>query len=198
MSRIGPRYRVQFRRKREGRTDYQHRLKLLRSDKPRLVVRISLKHVIAQIIRATPGGDLTLASAYSKELGGLGWKGNSSNTSAAYLVGLLCGYRALKAGVKECVLDLSMRSPTPQANAFAALKGALDAGLQIPHGEGVLPSEERLRGEHISQFAAKLKSDDEDAYRERFSLYFKRGLSPEQLPEHFNQVKQAIITQYGG
>jgi len=91
-----------------------------------------------------------------------------------------------------------MRSPTPQANAFAALKGALDAGLQIPRGEGVLPSEERLRGEHISQFAAKLKSDDEDAYRARFSLYFKRGLSPEQLPEHFNQVKQAIITQYGG
>jgi large subunit ribosomal protein L18 len=198
MSKAGPRWRVQFRRKREDRTDYRHRLKLLRSGKPRLVVRVSLKHVLAQVIRATPGGDLTLAYAYSKELEGLGWKGGTSNTSAAYLVGLLCGYRAIKAGAKECVLDLSAGSPTPQANEFAALKGALDAGLQIPHGEEVLPSEERLRGEHISKYAAKLKSGGEDAYRARFSAYLKRGLLPEQLPEHFNQVKQVIITQHGG
>lgn len=198
MAKIGPRYRVQFRRKREDRTDYRHRLRLVRSGKPRFVVRVSLKHVLAQVIRATPSGDLTLASAYSKELEGLGWKGGTSNTPAAYLVGLLCGYRAKKAGILECVLDIDMRSPTLQAKVFAALKGALDAGLQIPYGEGVLPSEERLRGEHIAQYAAKLKSNDEDAYRARFSTYFKRGLLPEQLPEHFNQVRQAIITRHGG
>lgn len=198
MPKIGPRWRVQFRRKREDRTEYRYRLRLLRSGKPRLVVRVSLKHVLAQVVRATSSGDLTLTSAYSKELKELGWKGSTSNTSAAYLVGLLCGYRALKAGVQRCVLDIGMRSPTPQAKMFAALKGALDAGLQVPHGEGVLSSEERLRGEHIAQYAAKLKSKDGDAYQARFSTYFKRGISPEQLPEHFNQVKQAIITQYGG
>ena len=198
MSKIGPRWRVQFRRKREDRTDYRYRLRLLRSGKPRLVVRVSLKHVLAQVVHATSSGDLTLASAYSKELNELGWKGGTSNTSAAYLVGLLCGYRTLKAGVQRCVLDMGMRSQTPQAKMFAALKGALDAGLQVPHGDGILSNEERLRGEHIAKYAAKLKSKDEDAYRARFSTYFKRGISPEQLPEHFNQVKQAIITQYGG
>jgi large subunit ribosomal protein L18 len=161
-------------------------------------VRVSLNHVLAQVIRAAPGGDLTLASAYSKELEGLGWKGGTSNTPAAYLVGLLCGYRAAKAGIRECVLDINMHSPTPQAKVFAALKGALDAGLLIPHGEGILPSDERLRGEHIAQYAARLKSSDEGAYRARFSTYFKRGLLPEQLPEHFNQVRQAIITQQRG
>jgi large subunit ribosomal protein L18 len=128
----------------------------------------------------------------------LGWKGHTSNTAAAYLVGLLCGYRALKAGIKECVFDLGMHSPTPQAKAFASVKGALDAGLKVPQSKEVLPRDERLRGEHIAQYAAKLKSSDENAYRARFSLYLKRGLPPEKLPEHFDQIKRVIITQYGG
>ncbi len=197
MPKIGPRWKVQFRRKRKGKTDYRHRLGFLRSGKPRLVARISLKHVIAQFVRATPSGDLTLASAHSKELEKLGWKGYTANTPAAYLVGLLCGYRALKAGTKECALDIGMHNPTSQVKVFTVLKGALDAGLQIPHGEGVLPSDERIRGEHIAQYAAKLKEKNEKEYRAQFSTYLQRGLSPEQLPEHFNEIKRAIITQFG-
>jgi large subunit ribosomal protein L18 len=197
MPKIGPRWKVQFKRKRDGRTDYRHRLKLLRSGKPRLVTRISLKHVTAQLVRATPSGDLTLASAHSKELEKLGWKGYTANTPAAYLVGLLCGYRALKAGTKECSIDLGMHNPTPQAKVFAVLKGALDAGLQIPHGEGVLPSDERVRGEHIAQHAAKLKEKNEKIYRARFSACIQRGLTPERLPDHFNEIKRIIVTQFG-
>ncbi|EQD30588.1 50S ribosomal protein L18P, partial [mine drainage metagenome] len=34
----GPRYRVAFRRRREGKTDYRARLRLLKSDRPRAVV----------------------------------------------------------------------------------------------------------------------------------------------------------------
>ena len=196
MPKIGPRWKVQFRRKRKGKTDYRHRLKLLRSGKPRLVTRISLKHVTAQLVRATPSGDLTLASAHSKELEKLGWKGYTANTPAAYLVGLLCGYRALKAGMKECVIDLGMYNPTSQAKVFAVLKGALDAGLQIPHGERVLPSDERVRGEHIAQYATKLKKNEKE-YRVRFSAYLQRGLTPEQLPEHFNEIRRAIVTRFG-
>ncbi|MCS7131106.1 MAG: 50S ribosomal protein L18 [Hadesarchaea archaeon] len=194
----GPTWRVPFRRRREGKTDYRQRLKLLRSGKPRFVVRISLNHVVAQVVRADPAGDLTLASAHSKELSKFGWKGNTSNTPAAYLVGLLCGYRALRAGVTECVLDIGMHAPTAGAKVFAALMGALDAKLQIPHSEEILVKEERLRGEHIARYAAKLRSEDEGTYRLRFSEYLKRGLEPERLPEHFNEVKRAIITQYGG
>ena len=194
MPKAGPRWRVQFRRKREGRTDYRHRLRLLRSGKPRLVARISLKHVTAQVVRATPRGDLTVASAHSMELEELGWRGHTSNIPAAYLVGMLCGRRALKAGVGGCVLDLGMYDPTPQAKVFAVAKGAIDAGLRIPHGEGVLPSDERVRGEHVAKYAAKLKEEREEIYRARFSAYLKRGLLPEQLPAHFNEIKQTIIT----
>lgn len=198
MSKIGPRWRVQFRRKRSGKTDYKYRLRLLRSGRPRLVTRISLKHVIAQFVRATPDGDLVLASAHSKELEKLGWKGYTADTPAAYLVGLLCGYRALEAGMKECALDLGMYNPTPQAKVFAVLKGALDAGLQIPHDEGILPSEERIRGGHIAQYAAKLKENDEKTYRAKFSAYLRRGMAPERLPTNFNETKQAIVKQFGG
>jgi large subunit ribosomal protein L18 len=91
-----------------------------------------------------------------------------------------------------------MHSPTPQAKVFAVLKGALDAGLQIPHGKDILPSEGRLKGEHIAQYAVKLKSSDEDTYKARFSTYVKRGLLPEQLPEHFNQIRQTIVEKNGG
>jgi len=194
---IGPRWRVQFRRKRAGKTDYRQRLKLLRSRKQRLVVRPSLKHISAQIVRATTSGDVTLASAHSKELEKLGWKGHTSNLPAAYLVGLLCGYRARKEGIGESILDMGMQAPAPGGRVFAVLKGVVDAGLKVPHGEGVLPAEERIRGDHIAQYAEKLRSEDEDVYKARFSCYLQRNFSPEQLPQHFNQIKQAIITQYG-
>jgi len=194
---IGPRWRVQFRRKRAGKTDYRQRLKLLRSRKQRLVVRPSLKHISAQIVRATTSGDVTLASAHSKELGKLGWKGHTSNLPAAYLVGLLCGYRARKEGIGESILDMGMQAPAPGGRVFAVLKGVVDAGLKVPHGEGVLPAEERIRGDHIAQYAEKLRSEDEDVYKARFSCYLQRNFPPEQLPQHFNQIKQAIITQYG-
>jgi len=197
MPKIGPRWRVQFRRKRERKTDYRQRLKLMRSGKPRLVVRVSLKHVSAQVIRGAQSGDLVIASAHSKELEKLGWKAYTSSIPAAYLVGLLCGFRAHKGNVDECVLDIGMQIPTQGGKIFAVLKGVLDAGVRVPHGEGALPVEERIRGEHIAQYAAKLKSGSESQYKARFSGYLQKGFSPEQLPAHFNQIKQAIIKQYG-
>ncbi|MGC8816575.1 MAG: 50S ribosomal protein L18 [Candidatus Hadarchaeum sp.] len=198
MKASGPRFKVEFRRKREGRTDYRYRLKLLRSRMPRLVVRVSLKHVSAQLVKFSPQGDQVLVSAHSKQLENFGWKDGTSNLPAAYLVGLLCGYRALKAGVKEAVLDIGMRRPTKGAKVFAVLRGALDAGLQIPHQEEVLPSEERISGADISKYAEKLKKEDERAYMSRFSSYLSRGLIPEQIPDHFNSVKQEVIRQFGG
>jgi large subunit ribosomal protein L18 len=194
---MGPRWRVQFRRKRTAKTDYRQRLRLLRSGRQRLVIRLSLKHISVQIVRAAPSGDETLVSAHSKELGKLDWKGHTSNLPAAYLVGLLCGHRARKEGIEEVILDIGMQTPAAGGKIFAALKGVLDAGLNVPHGEGVFPAEERIRGDHIAQYAEKLKSEDEDTYKKMFSNYLQRGFPPEQLPQHFNQIKQAIITQHG-
>lgn len=183
----GSRYKVAFRRRREGKTDYRARLRLVESGKPRMVVRITNNQIITQIVNFTPYGDKTLVSAHSNELRKIGWLGSSKNTSAAYLVGFLCGKKALKK-INEAVLDIGLKSSKKGARVFAALKGAVDAGLHISHDDLILPGDERIKGEHIAAYAKSL--DDEGL--EKFSQYFKRGLSPADLPDHFEKIKKSI------
>jgi len=148
----GPRYFVPFRRRREGKTDYYQRLKLLASDKPRMVVRRTNRQIIIQLVEATMEGDLTLVAAYSQELESLGYTGAKANTPAAYLTGMLFAKKALAAGYEEAILDIGLHRATPGARVFAALKGAVKGGLDIPFGEKVLPDDDRVRGVHIAEY----------------------------------------------
>jgi len=75
------------------------------------------------------------------------------------------------------------------------MKGCIDAGIEIPHGEEILPSEERIRGQHISDYASMLSSTPE-VYSKRFSEYLSRGLRPENIVEHFSAVKKKIETEF--
>lgn len=185
----GSRYKVAFKRRKEGKTNYGARLKLIELDKLRLVVRITNNHVIAQIVKVAPEGDETVISAHSNEIKKMGWLGSTKNTSAAYLTGFLCGKKALKDGIDEAILDIGLRSPTKGTNIFAVLKGAVDAGLNIPHGSAILPSDERIAGEHVAQYAESLTDAD---LEKKFSGYIKNGLSPKDLPDHFGKIKQKI------
>lgn len=146
-----PRHRVPFRRRREGKTDYRARLKLLRSGKARLVVRRSLKHTIVQLVAYEESGDRVLASSTTGQLRELGWTFSTGNTPAAYLAGLMAGRRASRAKITEAVLDIGRIRPSKGSKVFAALKGVLDAGIEVPHTDGVLPSEERIRGGHLNK-----------------------------------------------
>jgi large subunit ribosomal protein L18 len=146
----GPRYRVHFRRRREGKTDYRVRLRLLRSGRSRAVVRCSDTRVRVSIVSYDPAGDRVLAVADSSELGGIDFPaGRIASTPAAYLTGLLAGLRAKSAGTEEAVLDVGLRHPTKGGRLAAALKGLLDAGIDIPHGDEGFPSKERLNGAHL-------------------------------------------------
>jgi large subunit ribosomal protein L18 len=185
----GSRYKLAFKRRREGKTDYRARLNLIGLDKSRLVVRITNQHTIAQIINVKVNGDETVVSAHSNELKNMGWLGSGKNTSAAYLTGFLLGKKALKAGITAAVLDIGLKSSTKGARIFAALKGAVDAGLKVPHGDVILPQEDRIRGEHVAAYAESL-SDDE--VEKKFSQYIKNGLSPKDLPNHFDSIKHKI------
>jgi large subunit ribosomal protein L18 len=151
----GARYRVPFRRRREGRTDYRRRLALLKSRKARVVVRRSLTNVRVQVIGYTDKGDKVVASADGRELEGMGLKGTSGKSlPAAYLTGVLAGQRAKQAGVQEAVLDLGRQVPAAGGRIFAALAGVIAAGVDVPHDAEVLPDEERLTGAHIEGFEA--------------------------------------------
>lgn len=146
----GPRQHVPFRRRREGRTDYRRRLALLKSGRPRVVVRKTNNGTLVQFVAFDSQGDRILASAVSRELREHGWEAHTGNVPAAYLTGFLAGRRARAVGVEEAVLDIARHVPTRGSRVFAALKGVVDAGVHVPHGEAVLPDEERLRGAHIS------------------------------------------------
>jgi large subunit ribosomal protein L18 len=155
----GPRYFVPFRRRREGKTDYYSRAKLIVADAPRMVVRMTNRQVICQLVTAEMDGDRTMVTASSLELVKLGYTGATANTPAAYLTGMLFAKKALAAGHEEAILDIGLARSTPGGRVFAALKGAVEGGLEIPHGDECMPDDDRAKGAHIAAYAAERAGD---------------------------------------
>ena len=192
----GPRYRVPFRRRREGKTNYRSRRALVLSGVPRLVIRLTSQHAIAQVIEAEAVGDRVVVSAHSRELAkNYGWLGNCGNIPSAYLTGLLCGFKAMANGVDKAFLDIGLHIPSKGTRIFAALNGVIDAGVEVPHSEDILSDEDRLSGKHIADYASQLASEPE-VYKQMFSAYLKKGLRPEEIPERFSAVKDKIKSSF--
>jgi large subunit ribosomal protein L18 len=105
---------------------------------------------------------------------------------------MLAGKKALEQGVKEAVLYNGMIPFIKGARVSAFVKGVLDSGVSLPFGEGVAPSEERLTGKTIADYAAKLAKEDKKLYQSRFSAQLKRGFKPEEYPAQFEKAKAAI------
>lgn len=184
-------FTVPFRRKRQGRTFYKKRIKILLSNKCRFVVRKSLRNLQASVVEYNPKGDKVVLTVSSRALNAFGWKGNSGNLSSAYLTGFIAGKRALEKGIKEAILDLGLNTSVKGSVLYAALAGAVDSGLSIPHDADVLPSKERISGDHIVKYAKSLK-EDKTKYDKQFSNYIKHGLAPEDMVKHFNEIKGKI------
>ncbi|EPY19912.1 large subunit ribosomal protein L5e [Strigomonas culicis] len=96
------RYQVQYRRRREGKTDYHARRQMVLQDKTkfsspkyRLVVRITNKDIVAQVVQAKISGDEVLCCAYAHELPAFGIEHGLTNYAAAYATGLLLARRTL-------------------------------------------------------------------------------------------------------
>jgi large subunit ribosomal protein L18 len=141
-----------YRRRREGKTNYHKRLKLLQSGKPRLVIRRSNTGVVCQFITYDAMGDKILASATAKDAKTAGLTMTSGKSlPASYMTGYIAGVRAKKAGVSEAIVDIGMQTATKGNRLFAAIKGAIDAGVSIPVSDDVLPSNDRIEGKHISE-----------------------------------------------
>ncbi|KAL1339071.1 hypothetical protein HN51_027163 [Arachis hypogaea] len=135
------RYQVKFKRRREGKTDYRARIRLINQDKNkyntpkyRFVVRFTNKDIVAQITSASIAGDIVLAAAYSHELPRYGLEVGLTNYAAAYCTGLLLARRVLKmlemdeeyqGNVEASGEDFSVE-PADTRRPFRAL---LDVGL---------------------------------------------------------------------
>lgn len=149
---------IKKRRRLECRTDYKARIALLSSGAPRLVVRKSNLYITAQIVKSKEAQDSVVCTATSRELEGYGWKGSKKNLPASYLTCFLLGKKC-KDRVKKAVLDIGLHRSTKGSKIYACLKGAIDAGLEIPHAEEMLPGESRLKGEHINKELGKQFDD---------------------------------------
>jgi len=232
------RYQVKYRRRREGKTDYYARQRLVVQDKNkynspkfRLVVRISNKDVTTQIVFSKIAGDVVMAAAYSHELPRYGLKVGLTNYSAAYATGLLLARRHLTnlglaskyEGVKEAtgelysveeladgprpfyaLLDVGLARTTTGSRIFAAMKGASDGGIEVPHNEkrfvgydsetsklDAAVLRKHIFGGHVADYMRSLESKS-DAYKKQFSGFIKEGIKGDDVEKLYKNVHAAI------
>jgi large subunit ribosomal protein L5e len=137
------RYQVKYRRRREGKTDYQARRRMIIQDKNkynspkyRLVVRFTNKDVIAQMVRPKIEGDVVYSAAYGHELKRYGIPVGHNNYAAAYAVGLLLARRTLnKFGLADKYQGQTQvngedYNVEPLADGPRPLRAILDTGLK--------------------------------------------------------------------
>ena len=148
----GRNQRLRFKRRRNAETDYHRRFKMLRGGTPRAVVRVSNKQVTCQLVAYEKDGDRVISTVTGKTLvESYKWPKAASRKSipACYLAGYALAKSAISGGFESAILDIGLAASSKGTRAYAALKGMVDAGLDIPHSQNILPSEERINGEHI-------------------------------------------------
>merc|ERR1719242_700274 len=206
--------------------------------KYRFVVRITNSDVVCQVISATTIGDKVFAAAYAHELPRYGLSVGLTNYAACYCTGLLLARRLLKkVGMEdyegteevtgeyfmeepdyeeenpkepfECYLDVGLRRTTTGARVFAALKGATDGGLKVPHRDngkqfpgyykedgGATYNADICRkyimGGHVGDYMTLLQEEDAEKYQKHFSKYIAAGLSADDLEGLYEKVHAAI------
>ena len=136
-----------LRRIREENTNYGKRRNLIMGRRDFITVQISNENTLVQIHKPELSGDKVLSSAHSRYLLKKGWKGSRKSISAAYLTGYLAGKKALAQGVNNAVLYTGTRRYTQRI--AAALKGIIDAGLEVPADEETFPADDRIIGKHL-------------------------------------------------
>ncbi len=184
---------ILHRRRREQKTSYKKRLSLLVSRKPRVIIRFTNTKIIAQLVTFDPKGDLVQVGVDSTTLKKHGWNYSLKNKPAAYLTGVLFGKAAVAKGQKEGILDTGLGAPQKRGKTYAFLKGALDAGMNIPHGDDdIFPDEEKIAGKNIQDHAVKVK-DQKEIYEKRFAQYLKNNVKPEEIIASFNKVKESLL-----
>uniref|UniRef100_A0A8C9GS83 Large ribosomal subunit protein uL18 n=1 Tax=Piliocolobus tephrosceles TaxID=591936 RepID=A0A8C9GS83_9PRIM len=200
-------------------------------NKLRFVVRKTNTQIICQIVSAHIEGDKILTEAKSKELVKYGIPVGLKNYAAAYATGLLCARRYLKKlnldtvfvavekfeedmgesgedkeleGRKKikAFLDVGITRTTTGNRVFAAMKGACDGGLNIPHGNNRFPGSknelnaELLRkhilGLHVAEYMKTIQEEDMDKYKAHFNDYIKHNINQDNIEEMYTKAHEEI------
>ncbi|KAG9811708.1 hypothetical protein KCU68_g20532, partial [Aureobasidium melanogenum] len=203
--------------------------------KYRLVVRFTNRDIICQIVTSGITGDKVFCAAYAHELKAYGIEHGLTNWAAAYATGLLIARRALhKLGIQESFtgveeadgeftlteaaevdgeerrpfkvyLDVGLTRTSTGARVFAAMKGASDGGLYVPHSEKRFPGfdietkeldSETLRkyifAGHVAEYMETLADDDEERYKSQFQGYIDDDIEADGLEELYQDAHKQI------
>ena len=148
------------RRRRENKTDYLKRLKLLKSDSPRIVFRKTNKYLIVQYTTSEETKDKIEIGMTSKKLINYGWpkdlEGSLKSLPASYLVGLLIGKEILKNKKETPIVDFGMIRIVSKSKVHAFLKGLIDSGIKLKHKKENFPNDERISGKHLKKDFSKI------------------------------------------
>ncbi len=195
------------------------------------MVRFTNKRVICQIVYATIAGDVTVCQADSLELDRYGLKAGYTNYPATYATGLLCARRMLtKYNLAEtyegktedlgedyhveaegdarpfkCFLDTGLVRTSTGARVFAAMKGASDGGLDIPHNEKRFAGydlqdkshdpdtlERYIKGGVVAEYAEEMQEEEPEKFEAHFSKYLAADQDPTELEELYEEIHDAI------
>uniref|UniRef100_A0A7S0NKE0 Large ribosomal subunit protein uL18 C-terminal eukaryotes domain-containing protein n=1 Tax=Micromonas pusilla TaxID=38833 RepID=A0A7S0NKE0_MICPS len=201
------------------------------SPKYRFSVRFTNRDVICQVIYATIKGDVTICAAYSHELPKYGMKAGLTNYAATYATGLLCARRLLtKYDLAEtyegntenlgedynveaegdrrpfkCYLDTGLVRTSTGSRVFAALKGAVDGGLDIPHNDKRYAGydlqdksldtetlERYIKGGVVAEYAEEMEEEEPEKYQDHFKNYHDQEFDPTELEDQMEEVFEAI------
>jgi len=182
-------YARTIKRIRQDKTNYRKRASLLIGRRTFITIKITNQNIVAQILKPALSGDIVITSVHSRELLKYGWKGSMNSMPACYLTGMLLGKKSLAIGSENAILYTGKGPFT--SRVAACLKGIIAAGVAVPSSEEALPSDTRINGEHIAEYAKILKRNEE-IYNKRFSLLLKNGLRPEEYPSHFEKIKMKL------
>merc|ERR1712227_1165755 len=234
------RFQVKYKRRREGKTDYYARKRLVTQDKAkyatpkyRFVVRFTRKDIICQVFYSKIVGDECICAVYAHELPRYGVKVGLTNYSAAYCAGLLCARRLLKkykldetfVGTEEvtaeyegcevegddedrsafkALLDVGLKPTTLGSKIFAALKGAFDGGLEIPHNEKKFygydaeekaydaeEHKDRILGGHVKTYMESLQEEEPEEYEAKFSQFVAADDLEEMYLECHKKIRES-------
>ena len=191
------RFQVKWRRRREGKTDYYARKRLIFQDKRkylqpkmRLVVRISKKFITCQYVSSLLYGDITQQGFCSRNFlkkyeSSTGHGISAKNFPLAYVTGNILAKKFTLWGLRvfnsNANLDIGLSRSTVGHKVFAVMQGAIDGGINIPHNEKNFPGynandgfsnetlEQKIGGQHILDYRLLLAEGDEEAFNKQFN-----------------------------
>jgi len=105
----------------------------------------------------------------------------------------------------RCLLDVGIKNTTTGARVFAAMKGASDGGLDIPHSNKRFPGYSRdtktfdaevmkghIFGEHVGDYMTEMQEDDEENYAKHFAKYIGDDKEADDLEDMYTEVHASI------